>query len=173
MRKGRGTLDDVDRRIICLLQEDGRMATSELAKRISASEPTVRKRLSRLLDEGTIRIRAVASPFDLGYGTSAYIGLDVDKPRIRAVAQIIAAYPFIDSVNIATGPHDIIVKASFRSIHELSEFVLTELGGVEGVKDSNSFLILEDFKNNGLLGVAEGGAAPVNDNVSSGSAERD
>ncbi len=173
MRKGRGTLDDVDRRLIRLLQEDGRMATSELAKRVSASEPTVRKRLSRLLDDGAIRIRAVASPFDLGYGTSAFIGLDVDKPRIRAVAQIIAAYPFIDSVNIATGPHDIIVKASFRSIQELSEFVLTELGGVEGVKDSNSFLILEDFKNNGLVGVAGTSAGPAGDTNSSASAERD
>lgn len=141
------------------------MTTSELSRRIAVSEPTVRKRLARLQQEGTIRIRAVATPSDLGFGTTAYIGLDVDKPRIRAVAQILCAFPFVDSVCIATGPHDLIVKACFRSIHELSEFVLTELGKVKGVQDSNSFLVLEDFKTNGLLGVAESGEAPADNGV--------
>ncbi len=130
------------------------MTTSDLAKRTGASEPTIRKKLARMMDSGMLRVRAVATPSDLGYGSSAYIGLDIDKPRIKEVAEALAAFPFIDSVTVTTGPYDIIVRACFETIQDLSDFVLGQLGAVEGVKDSHSFLFLEEYKSCGLIGVA-------------------
>ena len=148
-------LDRVEAAIIRLLQKDGRMATSEIARSCGASEPTVRRKMARLLKEEIISIRAVADPFSLGYAAPAYIGLDVERPKIEEVARFLSNYPMIESVAVVTGPYDLLIKAAFHSTEELYDFVLKELTKQDGIKDSNSFLMLKSFKHHGHEGVAD------------------
>jgi Lrp/AsnC family transcriptional regulator for asnA, asnC and gidA len=148
-------LDRVEIAIICLLQKDGRMPTSEIARVCGASEPTVRRKLARLLDEKIIAVRAEADPFSLGYAAPAYIGLDVERQKIERVARWLSKYPVIESVDVITGPHDLLIKAAFHSTEELYDFVLKELTKQDGIKDSNSFLMLKSFKHHGHEGVAD------------------
>ncbi|MCV9938354.1 Lrp/AsnC family transcriptional regulator [Boseaceae bacterium BT-24-1] len=147
-------LDQAERLIIRLLQEDGRMPTAEMARRLSISEPTVRKKLSQLTQEGRVRIRATADPVDLGYEASAFIGIDVERNAIIKVAKVLQQYSFVDSVAVTTGPYDLIVKACFETLSDLYDFILVELAAVDGIKDSNSLMILQTIKNDGLIGVA-------------------
>lgn len=147
-------LDQTEKLIIRLLQEDGRMATAEMARRLGISEPTVRKKLSQLTQEGRVRIRATADPVDLGYEASAFIGIDVERDAIIKVAKVLQQYPFVDSVAVTTGPYDLIIKACFQTLRDLYDFILIELAAVEEIKDSNSLMILQNIKNDGLIGVA-------------------
>lgn len=153
-------LDRVEVEIIRLLQREGRMPTSEIAREVGVSEPTARRKLARLIDEGIITIRAVSDPVALGYAAPAYIGIDVDRPRIEEVASFLRRYPMVETVAVITGPYDILVKAAFHSTSELYEFVLKELTKVEGIKDSHSFLVLKSFKHEGLEGVADEASKP-------------
>jgi Lrp/AsnC family transcriptional regulator for asnA, asnC and gidA len=148
-------LDRVEREVIRLLQKDGRMPTSELARLCGASEPTVRRKLTRLLDEKIISIRAVADPAALGFAAPAYIGLDVDRPRIEEVSSFLCGYANVESVDVVTGPYDLMIKAAFHSTAELYRFVFAELTKADGIKDSNSLLVLKNFKHDGLVGTAE------------------
>ena len=59
-------VDDLDRRIITMLQSDGRMANTEIARSLDVTETTVRKRIARLLDEGLINVVAVPTPTAVG-----------------------------------------------------------------------------------------------------------
>jgi Lrp/AsnC family transcriptional regulator for asnA, asnC and gidA len=147
-------LDRVEAEIVQTLQRDGRMATVQIARDVGVSEPSVRRKLSRLLDGGIITVRATADPVALGYAAPAYIGLDVERSEIESVAQFLSKYPMIESVAVITGPYDILIKAAFHSTTELYEFVLHELTKVAGIKDSHSFLVLKSFKHTGLQGVA-------------------
>lgn len=147
-------LDQTEKLIIRLLQEDGRMATAEMARRLGISEPTVRKKLGQLTQEGRVRIRATADPVDLGYEASAFIGIDVERDAIIKVAKVLQHYPFVDSVAVTTGPYDLIIKACFQTLRDLYDFILIELAAVDGIKDSNSLMILQNIKNDGLIGVA-------------------
>lgn len=147
-------LDQTEKLVIRLLQEDGRMSTAEMARRLNISEPTVRKKLGQLTQEGRVRIRATADPVDLGYEASAFIGIDVERDAIIKVAKVLQQYPFVDSVAVTTGPYDLIIKACFRTLRDLYDFILIELAAVEGIKDSNSLMILQNIKNDGLIGVA-------------------
>jgi Lrp/AsnC family transcriptional regulator, regulator for asnA, asnC and gidA len=149
-------LDRVEKQIVRLLQRDGRMATSEIARECGVSEPTARRKLARLLDDKVISIRAVADPIVLGYATPAYIGLDVERSKIEKVSKFLSHYPMIESVAVVTGPHDVLVKAAFDSAAELYDFVLKELTKADGIKDSNSFLVLKSFKHCGFEGVPGG-----------------
>jgi len=129
------------------------MTTAELARRIGVSEPTARKKLARLQEEKVIRIAAIADPIDLGYDAPAYIGLDVERSKIREVAAAIAKYPTVSSVVVATGPYDVIIEAAFESIPELYDFVLRELAKHKAIKDSHSFIVLQRFKQDEHRGV--------------------
>jgi Lrp/AsnC family transcriptional regulator for asnA, asnC and gidA len=150
-----GDFDQSEIKLIRLLQRDGRMATAELARQTGSSEPTVRRKLARLIDGGVITIRAVSDPVALGYAAPAYIGLDVERHRIEEVARTLSTYPMIETVAVITGPFDILVKAAFHSTAELYDFVLKELAKVKGIKDSHSFLVLRNFKHEGLTTVAD------------------
>ncbi len=137
------------------------MSTAEMARRLDLSEPTVRKKLTQLTQDGRVRIRATADPVDLGYEASAFIGIDVERDAITKVAEVLRRYPFIDSVAVTTGPYDLICKACFETLRDLYDFILVELAAVEGIKDSNSLMILQNIKNDGLIGVAGLGPEPV------------
>lgn len=148
-------LDQHEAHIIRCLQRDGRMPTSEIAREIGISEPTVRRKLARLLEDGTITIRAVADPFALGYAAPAYIGINVDRQKIEEVARVLAAYPMIETVAVVTGPSDLLIKAAFRSTDELYGFILKELIRVEGIRDTDTLFVLKSFKHTGLEETAD------------------
>jgi len=147
-------LDSAESAIICLLQADGRMSTAEITRRTEISEPTVRKKLTGLVDRGVIRITAVSDPQELGFGVPVYIGFDVERSQIKTAAAALTRYPMVSSVVVATGPYDVIIEAAFRSIAELYDFVLNEIKKIRGITDSQSFLVLQRFKHFGLIGVA-------------------
>ena len=85
MKRPTVELDALDWKLIALLQEDARLTNREIAARVESSEPTVRRRIDRLVRTGVIRIAAVVSPFALGYEVVAIIGLQIGALLAGAV----------------------------------------------------------------------------------------
>ena len=74
-------LDQVDRKLIGLLQKDGRMPTVTLAKTLGISETTARSRLKRLIREEIISVVAVSNPIRLGFEIIGNIKLSIDLKK--------------------------------------------------------------------------------------------
>ena len=136
-------MDNVDRAIIEILQEDGRAPHAEMARRLGVSEGTVRRRLSKLRQDGVIRVVAIAEPEQLGYHTSAFIGLQVDPARVEAVASELTALPEAERVAITTGSFDIFVWVNVESSESLAAFLYGKIGKVRGVHHTETFMSLE------------------------------
>ncbi len=68
-------MDTLDREIIQLLQVNGRLNNAEIARAISVSEGTVRRRLKRLRDDSVIKVVAVPDVEKMGKSVTAMIGL--------------------------------------------------------------------------------------------------
>lgn len=153
MTKPDRALDDIERGIVRLLQEDGRMSSTELSRRLSVSEPTIRKKLNRILDEGLVTIRAVADPAYLGFKTAAYIGFVVERSSLETVARKLSNYDFVDSVTISTGANDITIKAYFESIGDVYSFLFNELKDIPGLRDTDTTLVFQEIKYFGHKGV--------------------
>lgn len=147
------TLDQTERGIVRLLQEDGRMSTIELSRRLASSEPTIRKKLSKMIEEGVITIRGVVSPNVLGYSVGAIIGFVVERGHVDEVANILGKYNFVDSVNVTAGPNDITVKAYFESVDDVLVFVNETLSSIKSIRDTDSTIIFKEVKYFGLKGV--------------------
>lgn len=83
-------MDELDRKIIALLQIDGRASNAKIAREVGVSEGTVRRRLRRLIQDDVIKVIAVPNLEKLGYGTTALIGLQTGPGRSDAVGDAIA-----------------------------------------------------------------------------------
>ncbi len=139
-------MDNVDRAIMAILQEDGRAPHVELARRLGVSEGTVRRRVAKLLKGGVIRVVAVAEPERLGYHTSAFIGLQVDPAQVEEVATKLAALAETEQVAITTGRYDIFIWVNLESAAALTAFLHRKIGTVEGVRRTETFISLDTRK---------------------------
>ncbi|MCJ7795171.1 MAG: AsnC family transcriptional regulator, partial [Thermoleophilia bacterium] len=80
-------IDDTDRRIVSFLLADGRMPSSDLARRLgNVSERTVRYRIERLIAEGIVHVGAVIDPKAIGLVVTADIWIEVVPGHLRRVA---------------------------------------------------------------------------------------
>jgi Lrp/AsnC family transcriptional regulator, regulator for asnA, asnC and gidA len=142
-------VDELDRRIIALLQPDGRRAFAAIAGELEVSEATVRQRYHRLVEGGVLQIVGVADPFKIGYGTMAMIGINVaigNDHGVDAVAREISAFPEVSYIVMSTGSFDLIVEVITRSHEEFARFLTETLHTVGGVRRTETFMLLRVYK---------------------------
>jgi Lrp/AsnC family transcriptional regulator for asnA, asnC and gidA len=139
-------LDDTDRRLIKILQVDGRMANTDIARELGVSETTARKRISQLVSRGLINVVAVPTPLAVGRSLSAIIGISVLLPELRAVGEQLKQQPEVRYVGVSTGRFDIIVEAFFCDQHHLLGFTSNTLGQIQAITAVETFVILDVVK---------------------------
>jgi Lrp/AsnC family transcriptional regulator for asnA, asnC and gidA len=138
--------DELDRKIVALLQKDGRRPNTEIAQILGVTETTVRKRIGRLISEDLIKVVAVPSPEVAGVTMSATIGITVDMARIREVADSLVAMPQTRSVVFSTGSYQLIIEVCFRSHEELLHLLGEELPRIPGIVKTETWVILKVAK---------------------------
>ena len=135
-------MDELDRKIIALLQLDGRASNAKIAREVGVSEGTVRRRLRRLIKEDVVKVIAVPNLEKLGYATTALIGLQTGPGKSDSVAEAIAALDEAHYVAITTGAFDVFIWAGLESAESLGNFLRTKIGVVEGVQRTETFVNL-------------------------------
>ena len=135
-------MDELDRKIIALLQLDGRASNAKIAREVGVSEGTVRRRLRRLVQDDVVNVIAVPNLEKLGYGTTALIGLQTGPGRSDAVAEEIANMEESHYVAVTTGTYDVFVWAGLESAESLGDFLRTKVGKLEGVQRTETFVNL-------------------------------
>jgi Lrp/AsnC family transcriptional regulator, regulator for asnA, asnC and gidA len=147
------SLDAVDRKMIALLQKDGRITTQALARAVGVSDVTARRKLRRLLGEGVVQIVAGVDPFQIGYESPVIIGLKVDRAQVDEIAEKLCRHPSIRYVAAATGNSDLIIEVVAASNHELAEFLLGHLSTIPGIYETETSLVLRIYKQSWDWGV--------------------
>jgi Lrp/AsnC family transcriptional regulator for asnA, asnC and gidA len=139
-------VDELDRKIIKMLQADGRLSNTEIARVLEITETTVRKRIAHLLDERLISIVAVPTPEAAGMNLSAIIGISVELTAIHGVADAIRSYTEVRYVGLSAGRYDLIIEAFFTDQEHLLEFVTDKLGSLPGITSLETSIILKVVK---------------------------
>lgn len=102
-------LDSTAKRIIELLQADGRSSYASIGKEVGLSEAAVRNRVQKLNDSGLLQIVAVTDPLKVGFSRQALIGIRCTGDT-EALATALAANPEIDYVVLTAGSFDILIE---------------------------------------------------------------
>lgn len=150
------SLDRIDCEMIRLLQKDGRIPNTEIAKTMGISEATVRVRLNRLIEEGFIQIVAVSNPLKLGFKAVGIIKIKVDIKKIEAVTRELSKLKPVWFIVHATGGSDIYTEFVAKSIEDLNELIFNKIYKIDGVVRTESSLILNYIKRQYDWGTAVG-----------------
>lgn len=121
-------LDPVDQQIVDLLRTDGRLSYREIARRLGVSESMVRKRATKLLDSGWMRILAISDPLKLGVPIVATTYASVSPHALESVTDALARLEAVRYLAIGVGSHNLVVESLHASLEDLHAFIQRELG---------------------------------------------
>lgn len=117
-------LDNIDRKIIEMLQKNARVSVKEIAKEVFLSSPAVSARIEHLEKDGVITgYHAQLNPMMLGYHIKAFINLEVEPARKKEFYPFIQAIPNVMECNCVTGDYSMLVEVAFQSTVELDHFI--------------------------------------------------
>ncbi len=136
-------LDDIDMRILALLQGDGRMTNVELAERVGLTAPPCLRRVRALEQQGAIRgYHAALNPELMGYNLTVFAMVSLKSQAeadLRAFEEHVAAIPEVRECHMLNGEIDFILKIvapDLGSFQRLLTTSLTPAPNVEHVKTS-------------------------------------
>lgn len=135
--------DALDERIITLLGNDARQSSKVLAKQLNVSAATVRRRVGRLIRDGILHYVAAIDSVKASYSTVVVLALDVDRTKMKLVTEILVRLPEIKWVATTTGRFDVLATAYLTAGSNLSDFLEKQIGSIEGIKDSETFVCLD------------------------------
>ena len=140
-------IDEIDKKIIEMLQKNARTPFTRIAEEIGLSEGAVRKRVEALERKGIIKkYAAIVEPKKLGYNSITLLGLDAEPTKLLDIAKKISELEEARVVYLSTGDHMIMAEIWARDGEHLSKILADKIGKIEGVKRLCPAIILEKIK---------------------------
>jgi Lrp/AsnC family transcriptional regulator for asnA, asnC and gidA len=139
-------LDQVDCQMIELLQKDGRISNTDLAREIGISEATVRTRLNRLINEEYIQIVAVSNPIKLGFKIVGNIRIHVEIKKMGEIIVELKKLRALWFIVQTTGGTGIDTEFVVKSLDELNELIFEKINKIDGVVRTETTLFLKYLK---------------------------
>ena len=117
-------LDEIDIKLITLLQKNARYSLKQLAQEVYLSSPAVSARIERLEKLGVITgYHASVNQQKLGYHITAFINLAMDPDQKPVFYPFISACPNVIECNCVTGSYSMLIKVAYPSTQELDAFI--------------------------------------------------
>lgn len=144
-----GVLDDVDSNLVKLLVADGRVAVAELGDAVGLSAPAVRRRLNALFEQGTLSVRAIVEPVDIGLPIEAVVWVRTAPTDAVEVGRLLAEAPGVRYAVMAMGEFQLMANVTLADLNELRTF-LTASPWAERAQAVRSSLVVRAFKRGGV-----------------------
>ena len=140
-------MDETDKKIIELLQQDGRMDDVEIARKIGISHDTVKRRRNKLEDAGYIKIQANINPRKLGYTSVFILGITLAPGiDVRKIAGKLASKKEFFFVALSLGPTHSIVASCFAKDQIILNKLVEELRTWKEIEKIETNIIYEVLK---------------------------
>ena len=148
-------LDRIDRRILSILQEDGRIANLKLAEAVALSPTAVLARVQRLTRDGFILgYEARLNPLKLGAGMLVFVEVLLDRTTPNVFDQFKAAvqvHPEIMECHMVAGGFDYLLKTRSADMNAYRVFAGNVLWQLPGVRETRTYAVMEEVKHSTRL----------------------
>jgi DNA-binding Lrp family transcriptional regulator len=145
-------MDDIDRRILAQLQEDGRLTVTELADRVRLTPAPCHRRLRELERTGVITgYRAVLDPAAVGLGFEAIVSVTLDRGDAGTVAAFeaaLAAIPQIRHAERLFGDPDYLLRAVAADLNDYAMLRDQKLATLPGIQRITSTIVMKRIVDN-------------------------
>ncbi|HEX7791978.1 MAG TPA: Lrp/AsnC ligand binding domain-containing protein [Afipia sp.] len=150
-------IDKIDRKILAVLQADGRIANVELAEKVGLSPTSIGERLKRLQRDGYIEgYGARLNPEMLGLGLLVFVEVLLDKTTpdvFERFARAVRLAPEVLECHMVAGGFDYLVKARVADMSAYRRFLGERLLALPGVRESRTYAVMEEVKRDAPLPV--------------------
>ena len=148
-------IDKIDRKILAVLQADGRIANVELAEKVGLSPTSIGERLKRLQRDGYIEgYGARLNPQMLGLGLLVFVEVLLDKTtpdNFERFARAVKLAPEVLECHMVAGGFDYLVKARLADMTAYRRFLGETLLAMPGVRETRTYAVMEEVKTDGAL----------------------
>jgi Lrp/AsnC family transcriptional regulator for asnA, asnC and gidA len=134
-------LTTLDRQIMELLNQDARLPSTHISRRLGVAQRTVRSRIERLVAAGVIRTVAVVQPAAFGYDLVVDIFCEIEIARREDIVQALLEMPEVSYIAISTGEQDISLQAMFKSSADMHAFITERLYEIPGIRHTRTALV--------------------------------
>jgi Lrp/AsnC family leucine-responsive transcriptional regulator len=149
------SLDKIDRRILRILQEDGRIANLKLAEAVHLSPTAVLERVKRLTRDGYILgYEARLNPQLLGAGMMVFVEVVLDRTTpdvMNAFKAAVQTRPEILECHLVAGGFDYLIKTRVADMQAYRELIGTVVWSLPGVRETHTYAVMEEVKNTARL----------------------
>lgn len=143
-------MDDIDRRLLALLQEDATRPYAALGEAVGLSAPAAHERVRKLRERGVIRRTGVdIDPAAVGRGVLAFVMVESHAWMGESGGRF-AAIPEIQEAHVIAGSASVLVKVRTGTTEQLQD-VLRRLYAIDGVSGTQATVVLETFFERPLL----------------------
>ena len=153
-------IDAIDRKILAILQEEGRLANARLAERVGLSPPSVLERVRKLEQRGIISgYSAQVDAPRLGLKSMVFVQVSLSFHQAYAIEKFrkaILATPGVLECYHVTGEDDFLLKVVVPEVADYEDFLLHTLTQIEGVSKVKSAIVLSTLKHSSRLPLPEG-----------------
>ena len=151
-------IDPVDKKLILLLQDEGRLTNAELAEKVALSQSACHRRVRRLEETGTITgYAALVDRRKVGLNVMAYVFVKLESHTEDLVNAFTRGVESIDEVvacHAVSGLADYILLVVAENVDAFAQVALKKVLRLPGVKDSTSNFVLSTLKQTGVLPVS-------------------
>ncbi len=139
--------NELDYKILKLLQKDGRMSFTEISKEIDVAVSTIRLRYMNLIEDGTLRIIGRAEPNKRGFNAYASVLISVKpKAHMNAILKTLKYLPEISFLALVSGDFDIEANVMCRDMNHLNKLLSEKIHVLEGVFDTKTNMCMQIYK---------------------------
>lgn len=148
-------LDRIDRRILAVLQLDGRITVTDLAERVGLSATATAERMRRLVRDGYILgFRAELDPVKLGRGLLVFVEVLLDRTSpdvFDAFAQQVKRSGEVLECHLVAGGFDYLIKSRVRDMAAYRRFLAEVILPLPGVRETRTYAVMEEVKTSDTL----------------------
>ncbi|MED4646324.1 chromate efflux transcriptional regulator ChrS [Bacillus inaquosorum] len=140
-------LDEIDKQILTILHEEGRISYTDLGKRVDLSRVAVQARINQLIEAGVIeKFTAVINPAKIGIHVSVFFNVEVEPQFLEKVALKLEEEPAVTSLYHMTGPSKLHMHGIFANDQEMEEFLTKRLYPLQGVVSVDCQMLIKRYK---------------------------
>ncbi|MEQ8400646.1 MAG: Lrp/AsnC family transcriptional regulator [Roseitalea porphyridii] len=144
------SIDDTDRRILRVMQEDGSLTVSEIAERVGLSQSPCSRRISRLTEEGVIRGKVVQlDRKKLGFDVIVLVRIKLTehgRQALNVFQEAAMLIPEVQVIQLMLGEFDFNVRVVVRDMDHFQTLLREKLVMLPGVQEIQSTVILEEMR---------------------------
>lgn len=152
-------LDKIDRRILKLLQNDGRISNVRLAETIHLSPTPCLERVKRLEKEGFIKnYVAILDPKMLDAALVSFIEVSLDRTTTKALdkfREVVLNMDEVQECHMVAGGFDYLIKVRTRNMEHYRQFLGEQLSTIEEISSTHTYVVMEEIKASSAIKITD------------------